>query len=134
MSKTNITETAEAMPVNRQSGKSRKCYETHTNCVDQCLHEDRAKQHTPGPWKADKWAGDAWTVCAPYSHYSVCHLVGCNNAEANARLMASAPDLLEALKAAEIYVATLNAAMFTRSQQFRVAKQVRAAIAHAEGE
>lgn len=40
-------------------------------------------QHTPTPWKADKWA-TGYTISAPDSHYSVCHLAGCNNEEANA--------------------------------------------------
>lgn len=52
--------------------------------------------HTPGPWSADKWA-PGWTVSAPESRYSVCHLEDCNNAEANARLIAAAPDLLQLL-------------------------------------
>lgn len=52
---------------------------------------------TPGPWKASKWA-TGWTVSATDYHYSVCHLEGCNNADANARLIAAAPDLLQALK------------------------------------
>ena len=52
--------------------------------------------HTPGPWQADKWA-PGWTVSAPDSHYSVCHLEGCNNDQSNARLIASAPTLLDEL-------------------------------------
>lgn len=55
-------------------------------------------QHTPGPWSADEWA-PGFTVSAPDSHYSVCHLEDCNNAEANARLIAAAPELLAALEA-----------------------------------
>lgn len=51
-----------------------------------------APKPTPGPWSADKWA-PGYTVSAPNSHYSVCHLEDCNNAEANAALIASAPDL-----------------------------------------
>lgn len=61
--------------------------------------EDRSMAHTPGPWSADKWA-TGWTVSAPDSHYSVCHLEDCNNAEANVRLIASAPALLTAIKEA----------------------------------
>ena len=55
--------------------------------------------HTPGPWSADKWA-PKWTVSAPEAHYSVCHLEDCNNAEANARLIAAAPELYELAKSA----------------------------------
>jgi hypothetical protein len=53
--------------------------------------------HTPAPWQADKWA-TGYTVSAPNSHYSVCHLADCNNAENNARLIAAAPELLAALE------------------------------------
>ena len=54
-------------------------------------------KHTPGPWSADKWA-PGWTVSAPESHYSICHLEDCNNEEANAKLIAAAPALLEQLQ------------------------------------
>ena len=53
--------------------------------------------HTPGPWSADKWAS-GYTVSAPDAHYSVCRLEGCNNAAANAALIAAAPELLAALE------------------------------------
>ncbi len=53
---------------------------------------------TPGPWSADKWA-PGYSVSAPASQYTICSLVGCNNDAANARLIASAPELLAALKA-----------------------------------
>jgi hypothetical protein len=53
--------------------------------------------HTPGPWSADKWA-PGYSVSAPDSHHTICNLTDCNNAEANARLIAAAPELLEALK------------------------------------
>ena len=62
---------------------------------------------TPGPWSADKWA-TGWTVSAPDSHYSVCHLEGCNNADANARLIAAAPDLLAALEKAADYMGEMG--------------------------
>jgi len=62
----------------------------------------QAGSSTPGPWQADKWA-TGWTVSAPDSHYSVCHLEDCNNDEANARLIASAPALLVALRVVEKY-------------------------------
>lgn len=65
-------------------------------------------KHTPGPWVAQKGAG--YYVTRPKSRCA--HVVGvCNRtslvdgdceaeAEANARLIAAAPDLLEALKSA----------------------------------
>ncbi|WP_336057348.1 hypothetical protein [Nitratireductor sp. CH_MIT9313-5] len=76
----------------------------------EALAEERAK-HTPGPWVASKFGfqvltGDSWN--------SICELKGSaewedgrgtyepqyegQNREANARLIAAAPDLLEALK------------------------------------
>ena len=52
---------------------------------------------TPGPWDADKWA-PGYTVSARDAHYSVCHLADCNNEEANAHLIAAAPDMFAALE------------------------------------
>lgn len=49
---------------------------------------------TPGPWSADKWA-TGYTVSAPASHYSICHLEDCNNDENNAQLIAAAPSLVK---------------------------------------
>lgn len=83
-------------------------------------------QHTPGPWKADKWA-TGWTVSAPDSHYSVCHLEGCNNADANARLIAAAPELLAACKM--VVERVLESDQVTLEEL----DQVKAAIAKAEG-
>lgn len=54
-------------------------------------------QHTPGPWEANEW-GNGWEVCAPESHYTVCNLSDCNNAEANAALIAAAPGILATLR------------------------------------
>ena len=54
-------------------------------------------KHTPGPWSADKWA-PGYTVSAPNSGYSVAHLAGCNNEEADAVFIAAAPDMLRALQ------------------------------------
>jgi len=51
---------------------------------------------TAGPWSADKWA-TGYTVSAPDSHYSVAHLEGCNNAEANAQAIAALPQALDIL-------------------------------------
>jgi hypothetical protein len=54
--------------------------------------------YTPGPWQATKWA-NGFEISAPDEHYTIAKLSGCNNAENNARLIASAPELLEALRA-----------------------------------
>jgi len=64
-------------------------------------------QHTPGPWLASRLASPDY---APqYGIYSESNpndfaIVKGDNAEANARLIASAPDLLEALENAVVLV------------------------------
>lgn len=56
------------------------------------------RPHTPGPWKADKWA-TGYSVSTPEGGYTICRLNDCNNAEANAKLIAAAPDMLSVLQA-----------------------------------
>ena len=91
--------------------------------------------HTPGPWRADEWA-TGFTVSAPESHYSVCHLSGCNNAKANAALIASAPELLAALESA---CGCIEASLDEVTSEAREAMEndlnrYRTAIAKAKGE
>jgi len=93
-----------------------------------CTVEEKMK-HTPGPWKADNWA-TGWTVSAPDSHYSVCHLEDCNNAEANAHLIAAAPDLLEACKNLNAWVGVTLGYEYDEDP---IAEKVCKAIAKAEG-
>lgn len=87
--------------------------------------------HTPGPWKAEYSEGDEWDVLAGES-LPIAYISGwaCSSVEANARLIAAAPDLLAALKAARVFVAQ-------RAGYSDVADQtlvdVDAAIAKAEG-
>ncbi len=52
---------------------------------------------TPGPWSASEWATE-YTVSSDPCHYSVCHLEGCNNDAANARLIAAAPEMAALLE------------------------------------
>jgi hypothetical protein len=58
--------------------------------------------HTPGPWRAIFKAGMRATVIAPAEDYRICAIggaaMGDDADEANARLIAAAPELLEALK------------------------------------
>jgi hypothetical protein len=51
--------------------------------------------HTPGPWEV--WAtSHGWTVCNPDAGWSVCSLPQDHDQhEANARLIAAAPDMLK---------------------------------------
>jgi len=70
---------------------------------DLCIEADKLdpvkESYTPGPWRADVWGAGDWTVSAPNAHYSVCHLKGCNNDEANARLISLAPELVDTIRA-----------------------------------
>jgi len=58
--------------------------------------------HTPGPWRAKLTRGkhgysDFYNVLGP--QYEVCRMMGIDHEDkANARLIAAAPDLLEALR------------------------------------
>lgn len=58
--------------------------------------------HTPGPWKADSDPehddGETWAVWTDTGGGCEAELAGRICVEANARLMAAAPDLLAALK------------------------------------
>lgn len=87
--------------------------------------------HTPGPWKAngncvDTGRGAAPVACAydPDDHNHVNEIC-----KANARLIAAAPDLLAACKAAEPYV--FNCPF---ENALTVHAMLEAAIAKAEGQ
>ena len=58
-------------------------------------------KHTPGPWVAEDYAGAGsvpWYV-VPHDHKGTIAALTGLDAEANARLIAAAPDMLEALQA-----------------------------------
>ena len=58
-------------------------------------------QHTPGPWTTSSLPnGTEWTVSIDGGDM-LADLTGCPNEQANARLIAAAPDLLAALQIAE---------------------------------
>lgn len=67
-------------------------------------------QHTPGPWSAVFGNGLlSVSVQAPTTHVclvSKLPTLRCEEAEANARLIAAAPELLAALQKAETWMAT----------------------------
>ena len=68
-------------------------------------------QHTPGPWREHEVQPDAWTrqVWTDESHGSVMiATTGGMDKDANARLIAAAPDLLAALASAWDYWQALN--------------------------
>lgn len=61
-------------------------------------------KHTPGPWETSVFQScgevDAWDVCAAGGGDMLADLKGNPNGEADANLMAAAPDLLAALELA----------------------------------
>ena len=78
-------------------------------CGDDCVRIPQEPKHTPGPWTYDKYecaygrdiyAGDVWVGDAKGPHDGVSiRFPTSEECEANARLIAAAPDLLEALAA-----------------------------------
>jgi hypothetical protein len=54
--------------------------------------------HTPGPWEISKNEAGELDICEAGAGNMLADLAKCKNAEANARLIAAAPDLLEALR------------------------------------
>lgn len=92
---------------------------------------DMTTKHTPGPWVAgqleDNDCCDVKTECGYY--IATCHdcVGGERNADANARLIASAPELLKWLK----FAAKLLRPTCGHTWQF---EQMEAAIKKAEGE
>jgi len=108
------------------------------------------RKHTPGPWTVDDRIGKKATVVGPgtrrrkgieiayagETYTGSRHDIGQEEAEANARLIAAAPSLLEELKEARQYVGKVAAdhdgedlAMMAR----RRLERMDAAIAKAEG-
>jgi hypothetical protein len=95
--------------------------------------------HTPGPWTVDYtddnlriYAGDLLIaeVNGSTEHIEVRSLDQ-ETTEANAWLIATAPDLLAALERITARVETLN--LFTERGQAKVVEQARAAISKATG-
>ena len=101
-------------------------------------------KHTPGPWENHKWNCEEHQISAKGGTIAlVSHshsLVSEAEADANARLMASAPDLLSALKSAVSYLEANRPKgnireIFHQLNEYEngVLKPARAAIAQAEG-
>lgn len=84
------------------------------------------QQHTPGPWQIGE-ADDGFFVANGVDH-DICQRV---NTSADARLIAAAPDLLEALWA---MVTSFHAVEYMESHMQDSANMARAAIAKATGE
>lgn len=101
-------------------------------------------QHTPGPWKCDGGAGVV--ACEMQetlrSGRTVARRVACakgltiEEVEANARLIAAAPDMLAALRMAEgeLIAALCSGGMtLEAARKYHATRTMRAAIAKAEG-
>ena len=88
--------------------------------------------YTRGPWMAAARPSSVvgWPVVAPADMgRSVCNVtVGHDQSEANARLIAAAPDMLEALKDAERFIACISG---NGETDYRA--KMKAIIAKAEG-
>jgi hypothetical protein len=111
-------------------------------------------KHTPGPWEAEKRAGDEWwfggrdgmeiVVRPPSEKFGAVCVIGASSAEtendANARLIAAAPELLEALKAFMALDRSFSTVcdahlkeMAAKGPMARAVQLARAAIAKATG-
>ena len=77
--------------------------------MSECTYTPPTAEHTPGPWSAEEWTSRArTTVLAPIEGVAGGIVIAdcgpsrsgyCDSeTEANARLIAAAPDMLEALK------------------------------------
>lgn len=106
-------------------------------------------KHTPGPWGIDYVTTDVqWPVVNDASDNPVCEIVLCylpdtddadpckQEAEANARLIAAAPDLLDALKSSLQFVAAWQTEYLDKNDPQRICvdeqiKKTRAAITKA---
>ena len=95
--------------------------------------------HTPGPWKAgQRIAGNGWGVWCTENWYGVLDNTAPGiDAEANARLIAAAPDLLAACEAVladhEERKFIYPGAPEENPNRVRVMQLLRAAIARARG-
>lgn len=88
--------------------------------MEKQIIETKTANHTPGPWSVTKWeTGKSIQVCTPHDGFGTgprflilpelsenCFVNGhtLEEYEANARLIAAAPELLEALKESLSYI------------------------------
>lgn len=82
-------------------------------------------QHTPGPWTFGYTGASGYCIYGAGQHIAISILYKKDGGEANARLIAAAPELLEALR--------LCAGFAEAYGQPETRDQVRAAIAKATG-
>ena len=84
--------------------------------------------HTSGPWNVSGTFGTAITVGKNHTHIAQATSTGIPNCEANARLIAAAPELLAALEM------MLDFESLHTFDQIKARKAARTAIAKAKGE
>lgn len=94
--------------------------------------------HTPGPWLTEREQGGGWAVWTRQPHTGTLATIheedinGCFPADANARIIAAAPDMLAALVAAERFMGGFEGDEMQEGIDDRLAL-VRAAISLAKG-
>ena len=102
-------------------------------------------KHTPGPWNYTMYKDSGWDFKLTADHGETEIVSGCGccdspwvSSEADARLIAAAPDLLEAIEAAiasgMIPGESITGGPGAKTQQGKAAAMLRAAIAKAKGE
>jgi hypothetical protein len=101
---------------------------------------ENENKFTPGPWRAGKYSVNNYQISVYGADQTkICMLEGWNEeclteAEANASLIASAPDLLAACEAALVYLIRECPSEEINTSAFFVRKQLREAISRAKGE
>ena len=90
---------------------------------------EQVTKHTPGPWTAEppseREYRRCWSIWPTDASGHVAHITQSSRDESNARLIAAAPELLDALRLVLAHDGALTGADWTA---------IRAAIAKAEGE
>ena len=92
-------------------------------------------RHTPGPWEINERHGGVIYIEGVGNTVAICHDDGFDidhaEAEANARLIAAAPQMLEALEAAD---ALIHRLLMGADYAQKEVEEIRAAIRAAKGE
>jgi hypothetical protein len=97
-------------------------------------------KHTPGPWAVGLYSWDnvkgAHGILAEGCLIPICHSImggDLEESDANARLIAAAPDLLEALRKAEAWVSQYHGMVGHNAASRQMSSVIFAAIAKATG-
>jgi len=94
-------------------------------------------KHTLGPWHTIQRNGSLWVYCEDHKDESNPTIADINimdpNSEANANLIVAAPEMLEALKIAQLLLEELSVEQGFTSQQDDDYKLIKSVINKAEG-